>query len=191
MYASRTGSFCSRDPIGHEGSQWNLYEYAEGDPLGSTDPNGLQTQQVCDKLIEGDRYDCDRVKRNCFSAIVKIQIECDAQANGDPKKVAACYDDFLVNMKFCDTVLARCAIIGPPKRKIIDDQKADCDAHCDRIAPGYPANGFCKSLCKSHQNQGCDQLLQDCDKTMGPQKLICDTIRLRLCPGNKDIDRKE
>lgn len=40
MYASRTGSFCSRDPIGYEGSQWNLYEYTAGRPLVAADPYG-------------------------------------------------------------------------------------------------------------------------------------------------------
>ena len=32
---------CSRDPIGFEGSQWNLYEYVDGGPVVRTDPQGL------------------------------------------------------------------------------------------------------------------------------------------------------
>jgi RHS repeat-associated protein len=35
------GTFCSNDPIGYEGSKWNLYEYVESSPLVKTDPLGL------------------------------------------------------------------------------------------------------------------------------------------------------
>jgi len=34
------GMFCSRDPIGYEGSQWNLFEYVGGRALVAVDPNG-------------------------------------------------------------------------------------------------------------------------------------------------------
>ncbi len=40
MYASRTGSFCSRDPIGYEAHGHNLYGYAVVNPLNYTDPTG-------------------------------------------------------------------------------------------------------------------------------------------------------
>jgi RHS repeat-associated protein len=42
MYDSATGRFCSRDPIGFEGSPWNLYEYVSSMPLDNSDPYGLQ-----------------------------------------------------------------------------------------------------------------------------------------------------
>lgn len=32
---------CSRDPIGYEGSPWNLYEYVAGGVVNHTDPEGL------------------------------------------------------------------------------------------------------------------------------------------------------
>lgn len=32
--------FCSRDPIGYEGSEWNLYEYVSSNPLNLVDPFG-------------------------------------------------------------------------------------------------------------------------------------------------------
>ena len=31
---------CSRDPIGYEGSQWNLFEYVRSSSLRLTDPSG-------------------------------------------------------------------------------------------------------------------------------------------------------
>ena len=36
----------SLDPIGYEGSEWNLYEYVSSNPLESTDPFGLQAFNV-------------------------------------------------------------------------------------------------------------------------------------------------
>jgi len=36
----------SRDPIGYEGSQWNLYEYVGGNPLIGLDPSGLACRFV-------------------------------------------------------------------------------------------------------------------------------------------------
>jgi RHS repeat-associated protein len=39
---SGLGRFCSRDPIGYEGSRWNLAEYVGSRPNSSVDPSGLQ-----------------------------------------------------------------------------------------------------------------------------------------------------
>ncbi|TWU32792.1 tRNA(Glu)-specific nuclease WapA precursor [Novipirellula aureliae] len=44
-YHAGLGRFCSRDPIGFEGSEWNLYELVSGEPLTGLDPYGLT--QVC------------------------------------------------------------------------------------------------------------------------------------------------
>ena len=40
MYDPLSGRFCSRDPIGYEGSQWNLFEYTGGSPLHRLDAFG-------------------------------------------------------------------------------------------------------------------------------------------------------
>ena len=34
------GRFCSRDPIGYEGSGWNVVKYTGANPIGATDPTG-------------------------------------------------------------------------------------------------------------------------------------------------------
>jgi RHS repeat-associated protein len=39
-YAPTLGVFCSRDPIGYEGSKWSLYEYVGSHPFIATDPEG-------------------------------------------------------------------------------------------------------------------------------------------------------
>ena len=41
-YAAHLGRWVNRDPIGYEGSQWNLYEYGTSRPLITVDPEGLQ-----------------------------------------------------------------------------------------------------------------------------------------------------
>ncbi len=43
-YHSGLGRFCSRDPIGFEGSEWNLYEYIDGRPLLLLDPHGRSSR---------------------------------------------------------------------------------------------------------------------------------------------------
>ena len=42
MYDATLGRFCSRDPIGFEGSKWNLYEYGKNNPSIALDPGGLR-----------------------------------------------------------------------------------------------------------------------------------------------------
>lgn len=34
------GVFCTRDPLGYEGSQWNLFQYADNQPVKQFDPTG-------------------------------------------------------------------------------------------------------------------------------------------------------
>jgi RHS repeat-associated protein len=47
------GTFCSRDPVGYEGSQWNLYEYVGGRPTVATDPSGRFDVLGFDVLVPG------------------------------------------------------------------------------------------------------------------------------------------
>jgi RHS repeat-associated protein len=41
FYAAGLGRWLTRDPIGYEGSKWNLYEYVESSPTRHCDPLGL------------------------------------------------------------------------------------------------------------------------------------------------------
>jgi RHS repeat-associated protein len=40
FYHTGLGTFCSRDPIGYQGSEWSLYEYVGGRVLVMVDPSG-------------------------------------------------------------------------------------------------------------------------------------------------------
>ncbi len=41
FYYAALGRWLNRDPIGYEGSPWNLYEYVSGMPTIGLDPDGL------------------------------------------------------------------------------------------------------------------------------------------------------
>ncbi len=42
LYDSASCRFCSRDPIGFDGSRWNLFEFLLGNPIKYVDPSGLE-----------------------------------------------------------------------------------------------------------------------------------------------------
>ena len=41
-YSSNQGRWSSRDPIGFEGGDWNLYRYVKSNPVVRLDPSGLK-----------------------------------------------------------------------------------------------------------------------------------------------------
>ncbi|WP_218933574.1 RHS repeat-associated core domain-containing protein [Rubripirellula lacrimiformis] len=51
MYDSASGRFCSRDPIGYEGSPWNVYEYVGGRSTNDVDPSGLVRLANCQAIF--------------------------------------------------------------------------------------------------------------------------------------------
>lgn len=53
-YAPNLGKFLSRDPIGYAGGS-NLYSYCGGDPIGLTDPDGLQPPGWENSMAQGSR----------------------------------------------------------------------------------------------------------------------------------------
>ncbi|WP_419188014.1 RHS repeat-associated core domain-containing protein [Stieleria bergensis] len=71
MYDPKSGRFCGRDPIGFNGSQWNLHEFVNSSPTSYLDPLGLQGHQVrrtCGSLryednVRNPRFGCCNGKR--------------------------------------------------------------------------------------------------------------------------------
>jgi hypothetical protein len=111
MYAPGLGRFCSRDPIGFEGSEWNLYEYCTGAPFNKIDPFGLsgdsvtnyykkcgedfRTHKSIDKFCDcicnpadprvGGRGNCRDACKTCMKrAIVEDPCLCMCREFGDP-----------------------------------------------------------------------------------------------------------
>ena len=47
FYHQQLGRWASRDPIGYQGSEWNLYEYGKGSPSVNLDPSGERIAKCC------------------------------------------------------------------------------------------------------------------------------------------------
>ena len=78
FYASHLGRWVNRDPIGYEGSQWNLYEYVGGRPSTLADPNGQQAgfigrlpywQKNGFESLEDCIEDCVKPRKNFCRAV--------------------------------------------------------------------------------------------------------------------------
>lgn len=65
IYEATVRRFCSRDPIGYKGSEWNLFEYVNSVPLVMLDPSGLQVDSLSGML-----------KQCASKPTVAAQIEC-------------------------------------------------------------------------------------------------------------------
>ena len=165
------GRFVSRDPIGFEGSKWNLHEYVESRPETITDPSGLQSQQTCDRLIAGDGFDCDRVRQNCWNAVVRRQDKCEQSANGDEGKLEKCQQQYLRDLKFCKTVLDRCLelpgpVPKPPTAPTTSGRRPgvtqeDCYLACDEEYSTQPLQlRTCRQACLMQGS--CSELFDRC-----------------------------
>jgi len=86
MYMAELGRFVSRDPMGYDGSPWNLYEYAAGNPVIHTDSSGMQLDSVSQAV------------KKCMSLPTPaLRIKClqDLSGTGNPalekaRKIALC-----------------------------------------------------------------------------------------------------
>ncbi|MCA9232782.1 MAG: RHS repeat-associated core domain-containing protein, partial [Planctomycetales bacterium] len=71
FYHQQLGRWVNRDPIGYEGSPWNLYEYVGSRATIELDPSGQIIGLTCeqqDNKNASDRADC---KNKCFRDITK------------------------------------------------------------------------------------------------------------------------
>ena len=88
---SPTGSF-SRDPIGYEGSEWNLYEHVEGMPLIGLDPSGMTLITQCED-------DCARRFPNWYQS--HLFAGCVSGCNNN--RTVTCWWDCMVETNKCVT----------------------------------------------------------------------------------------
>jgi hypothetical protein len=58
MYAPGLGRFCSRDPIGYEGSEWMLYEFMDSLPLNRLDWTGAASVPCGQGSIDDCKKTC-------------------------------------------------------------------------------------------------------------------------------------
>jgi len=101
MYDAESGRFVSRDPIGFEGSHWNLYAISDGNPVIRVDPNGLSwcSDFICFlayAAIAADieaafRYNNlpDRDDQGGGNAMLHCTIACEIQ-----KQIPRCSDEW-------------------------------------------------------------------------------------------------
>ena len=107
MYDAGLGRFCSRDPIGFEGSPWNLYEYCDSGSLDGLDPHGLWRWfgwfRKCPKKQP------QTIDENCTQ-----YCEMYSKANGgSPRDYAACLGFCVVFKNVgCDKLAEHCLKAG-------------------------------------------------------------------------------
>jgi len=61
------GRFVNRDPIGYEGSRWNLYEYGADNPITNKDPLGLDCESDFQDETLWCNYDDIACNRDCLA----------------------------------------------------------------------------------------------------------------------------
>ncbi len=67
-YGSTVGRWTTKDPIGFDGRDWNLYRYVANNPIHGVDPSGLQTQHRCEgssNLCINFHYDYPDIPCTC------------------------------------------------------------------------------------------------------------------------------
>ncbi|MEM8672190.1 MAG: RHS repeat-associated core domain-containing protein, partial [Planctomycetota bacterium] len=103
-YHPQLGRWCTRDPVGYEGSPFHLYQYVASSPLIATDPYGLY-----------DWIDQDGMRDKC-KKVRKTQA-----AKPTPGTISE------VDRKNCQTRFSEILEKKPFLKKIWDSLRGDCD----------------------------------------------------------------
>ncbi|EMI28555.1 Rhs family protein [Rhodopirellula europaea SH398] len=88
MYDSVAGRFCSKDPIGFEGSQWNAYEYTSGSPLARADYSGLAWDTCWVQGVERRRVPKPGTRGRIRVIRLFCTIRCKCYEDADPTEYA-------------------------------------------------------------------------------------------------------
>jgi len=77
FYASHLGRWVNRDPIGYNGSKWNLFEYVNGMPTIATDPKGYAKRCVkCTCRKKGQPWVTKEISTKCNITNGEKPIDC-------------------------------------------------------------------------------------------------------------------
>jgi len=108
-YDSSLGRFISRDPIGYEGSRWNLYEYVNSGPTINTDPSGKDGAPTIN--LTGFGLHC---QRGAHATIGIVCIILGPKCNQEAMETAAnlcveeCCNAFITAYGRCSLTLVPC-----------------------------------------------------------------------------------
>ena len=126
-YASHLGRWLTRDPIGYQESDWNLYEYVRSKPTLTRDPNGLwcwpwSTGPGCGTwscVLKKNRTEC----MSCCNRVgrpdrKKCSADCDAKFPKDCPNggcsISSCQRKCNNGMKACQLSCIPIIAIDPP-----------------------------------------------------------------------------
>jgi RHS repeat-associated protein len=91
VYHFQLGVWLSRDPLGLQSNEFNLYQYVIGSPISHTDPSGQQrTLQSCRE----DRNACEAYAAEQYEACVEKYID-------SVEQLALCYEIVKLRMRGC------------------------------------------------------------------------------------------
>ena len=66
---------CSRDPIGYEGSPWNLYEYVLSAPITGTDSEGLALDSITSAIEQCSSKATPQAQIECYELFISQGID--------------------------------------------------------------------------------------------------------------------
>jgi len=136
---------CSRDPIGFEGSRWNLFEYVGSKPLRSIDPSGLIVVVDC-HCYESTRTGNGPVVRRIEAADAQSAREACNQVCDSPCGVTVNPVSFDCSDGLENELRERCAIpcllngTGPWTTDSSAAIRAEADAFANSYYPPTPGD---------------------------------------------------
>ena len=165
FYHAPLGRWVNRDPIGYEGSQWNLYEYVNGKPLVSVDPVGLASPVTwilnCNKIPSLTKA-AHRKKCECICAIFPGEKSC-------IKKCEKCWKP---PKSWLKDPAGACKCFCELSPHMTRSQKKICMSKCDKVGACFTAflkkkdpKAYCKCVCSLMTNKKAfDACIKECNK---------------------------
>ena len=142
-HSAECGRSVSREPIGYEGSKWNLYKYVRSSPLAHTDPNGLFLLWLLRCLGFAEKISDLTGCKRFVERLGQFQDECADEYDSAPSKInwliayqVKCLDRILPTINVND---ARHPVLCCILLKAKDDPYVDLDDFEDGYAKCFRA----------------------------------------------------